>query len=203
MKVDFERLHWENYPSTDTPLNADNLNRLEEGVAGLYSDVAEIEEELGDGVGEYVTEWLDEHVTPGGSTIVVDDTLSVTGAAADAKKTGDEISDLDDRVATLEEGGSESGLTDDIKQALLQIAEKVAYIDEHGQAYYDDLYNALYEEYTVTNNLDAVTNSNPATTATGGSSYAATLSADSGYITTLSITMGGRDITESVWTPAT
>lgn len=46
MKVDFERLHWENYPSTDTPLNADNLNRLEEGVAGLYSDVAEIEEEL-------------------------------------------------------------------------------------------------------------------------------------------------------------
>lgn len=92
MKVDFERLHWENYPSTDTPINADNLNRLEEGVAGLYSDVAEIEEELGGGVAEYVTEWLDEHVTPGGSTIVVDDTLSITGAAADAKKTGDEIS---------------------------------------------------------------------------------------------------------------
>ena len=35
MKVDFERLHWENFPSTGTPLNADNLNRLEEGVAGL------------------------------------------------------------------------------------------------------------------------------------------------------------------------
>lgn len=151
MKVDFERLHWENYPSTDTPLNADNLNRLEEGVAGLYSDVAEIEEELGDGVGEYVTEWLDEHVTPGGSTIVVDDTLSVTGAAADAKKTGDEISDLkdgfddlDDRVTALEQGGTGGGLTDDIKQALLQIAEKVAYIDEDGQDYYDALENALY-----------------------------------------------------------
>lgn len=61
MKVDFERLHWENYPSTDTPINADNLNRLEEGVAGLYSDVSEIQEELGGGVGEYVTEWLTEH----------------------------------------------------------------------------------------------------------------------------------------------
>lgn len=101
MKVDFRRLTWENYPSTETPINADNLNRLEEGVAGLYSDVSEIQEELGGGVGEYVTEWLDEHVTPGGSTIVVDDTLSIQGAAADAKKTGDEISDLKDDLTTL------------------------------------------------------------------------------------------------------
>lgn len=96
-----------------------------------------------------------------------------------------------------------AGLTEEIKQALLQLAQMVAYIDEHGQDYYDDLYNALYEEYTVTNNLDTVTNSNPATTATGGSSYTATLTAESGYITTLSITMGGRDITSQVWTPAT
>lgn len=131
MKVDFERLHWENFPSTDTPLNADNLNRLEEGVAGLYSDVSEIQEELGDGVGEYVTEWLDEHVTPGGSTIVVDDTLSITGAAADAKKTGDEIR-------------QRSGLSEDVKQALLQLASKVAYIDDDGQEYYDALEEALY-----------------------------------------------------------
>lgn len=150
MKVDFERLQWENYPSTNTPLNADNLNRLEEGVAGLYSDVSEIQEELGGGVGEYVTDWLDEHVTPGGSTIVVDDTLTIQGAAADAKKTGDEISDLkdgfddlDDRVTALEQGTG-SGLTEDIKQALLQIAEKVAYIDEDGQDYYDALEDALY-----------------------------------------------------------
>lgn len=94
MKVNFERLHWENYPSLETPVNADNLNRLEEGVAGLYSDLAEIEEELGEGVGEYVTGWLDDHVTPTGSAVIVDDTLTIQGAAADAKKTGDEISDL-------------------------------------------------------------------------------------------------------------
>ena len=41
-------------------------------------------------------------------------------------------------------GGSSSGLTADIKQALLQIAQKVAYIDDDGQDYYDDLYDALY-----------------------------------------------------------
>ena len=56
----------------------------------------------------------------------------------------DGFDDLDDRVTALEQGGSGSGLTEDIKQALLQIAEKVAYIDDHGQDYYDALEDALY-----------------------------------------------------------
>lgn len=138
MKVDFRRLTWENYPSEETPINADNLNRLEEGVAGLYSDVAEMEEKIGDNVGEYVTDWLNEHVDPVGSAVVVDDALAIAGAAADAKKTGDEISSLKEEISQLD------GLSEDVKQALLQIAEKVAYIDEDGQDYYDTLYDALY-----------------------------------------------------------
>ena len=40
-----------------------------------------------------VEDWLDEHVDPD-TGYVIDDTLSTTGAAADAKKTGDEIADL-------------------------------------------------------------------------------------------------------------
>lgn len=40
--------------------------------------------------------------------------------------------------------GSGSGLTEDIKVALLACFEKVAWIDEDGQDYYDALYNALY-----------------------------------------------------------
>lgn len=35
-------------------------------------------------------------------------------------------------------------ISNDLKQALLQLASKVAYIDEDGQTYYDDLYDALY-----------------------------------------------------------
>lgn len=66
---------------------------------------------------------------------------SVGDAISDVKN---DFDDLDDRVTALEQGGSGSGLTDDIKQALLQIADKVAYIDEDGQDYYDDLYDALY-----------------------------------------------------------
>lgn len=66
----------------------------------------------------------------------------------------EEIGNLDDLnttdksslVGAINEiaGGSASGVTDELRQALLQIASKVAYIDEHGQDYYDDLYDALY-----------------------------------------------------------
>lgn len=40
--------------------------------------------------------------------------------------------------------GGGSGLTDEVKEALLQLAQKVAYIDANGQSYYDDLYDAFY-----------------------------------------------------------
>lgn len=45
---------------------------------------------------------------------------------------------------TYDVGGSGSGLTEDVKSALLQLAEKVAYIDDDGQDYYSDLEDALY-----------------------------------------------------------
>jgi hypothetical protein len=41
-----------------------------------------------------VTNWLDTNVDPVGSAVVVDKTLSIDGAAADAKTTGDGIADL-------------------------------------------------------------------------------------------------------------
>lgn len=46
--------------------------------------------------------------------------------------------------AAAAEAASYGGVTEAVKVALLQIAQKVAYIDEHGQDYYDDLYDALY-----------------------------------------------------------
>ena len=41
------------------------------------------------------------------------------------------------------------GVSDDLKAALLQLAQKVAYIDDQGQTYYDDLYDALYPDKTL------------------------------------------------------
>ena len=43
-----------------------------------------------------VTAWLGEHVNPVGSAVVVDDTLTISGAAADAKVTGDRIENIED-----------------------------------------------------------------------------------------------------------
>ena len=50
--------------------------------------------------------------------------------------------DVDDLKSALE--SCQYGLSESAKQALLQLAQKVAYIDEHGQDYYQDLYDALY-----------------------------------------------------------
>lgn len=52
-------------------------------------------------VGDTVTTWLTEHVDPVGSAVVVDNTLTIQGAAADAKKTGDEISGLKEDINDL------------------------------------------------------------------------------------------------------
>lgn len=53
---------------------------------------------------------------------------------------------LSDDVTNLRNSveSGEYGLSELVKQAILQIARKVAYIDDQGQTYYDALYDALY-----------------------------------------------------------
>lgn len=60
--------------------------------------------------------------------------------------------------------------------------------------------------YAVTNTLTGCTSSNAATTATEGEAYTATITADSGYTltgATVSVTMGGTDITASAYSGGT
>jgi len=99
------------------------------------------------------------------------------------------------------------GLTEEVKQASLQIAEKVAYIDEHGQDYYDELYTAFYDNmWNVTNTLSNAVNSNPATKTPKDGTYTAIISAATGYTlegATVSVTMGGANVTSSVYSNGT
>ena len=69
-------------------------------------------------IGTATKEWLSENLTPE-SAGVVDKTLSIEGAAADAKKTGDEIDALKSKILnltataqTLPEGASASASYD-------------------------------------------------------------------------------------------
>lgn len=68
-----------------------------------------------------------------------------TAAHWTAVTVGGELATVKDGLQDIEEEISHlDGLSEDVKQALLQIAEKMAYIDEDGQDYYDTLYDALY-----------------------------------------------------------
>ncbi|MGN0405342.1 MAG: Ig domain-containing protein [Bariatricus sp.] len=58
--------------------------------------------------------------------------------------------------------------------------------------------------YTITNNLTNVSTDNPVTTITENSGYTANLTADTGYtIDTVTITMGGIDVTSDVYVDGT
>lgn len=61
----------------------------------------------GEEVASATTAWLNEHIS-GGQTIAIDDSLSVAGAAADAKKTGDEIGDLKSALNDIVENTPET-----------------------------------------------------------------------------------------------
>lgn len=70
------------------------------------------------------------------------------------------LSDIDtakeEAIEEIRQSGG--GLTADVKNAILNCFQKVAWVDENGQTYYDSLYNALYppvEVRTLTAVLDA------------------------------------------------
>ena len=75
------------------------------------------------------------------TTPQVDATLTTTGAAADAKKVGDEITSVKQDLSKV--------FSNNAKAALLDCLKHVAWIDEHGQDCYDALEEALYSGLIV------------------------------------------------------
>lgn len=87
-------------------------------------------------VAEAVSDWADENITVE-TGVVIDTSLSVAGAAADAKKTGDEISELKSQV-------NRSGLSDDFKNALYELVSHInGWDDNNSQTYVANLYSAM------------------------------------------------------------
>ena len=75
--------------------------QIDQTVAEQIDDV--VEEQLpplvSAGISDEVSEWLTENVDPVGSAVIVDSSLTISGAAADAKVTGDEIGDLNNALS--------------------------------------------------------------------------------------------------------
>lgn len=74
-------------------------------------------------VAEAVSDWADEHITVE-TGVVIDTSLSVAGAAADAKKVGDEISDLKSQISLLSE------IPYSVKIAMDTLFSKMGVIDD-------------------------------------------------------------------------
>lgn len=109
-----------------------------------------------------------------------------------------------------EYASGQSGISDNARNLLKYILDRVAYIQTGMEVYVNALYQALKitgpapEQYTILNTLVNVTNSNGATSIAEGSAYSATLSIESGYTWgTVSVSMGGTDITSTAYNSST
>lgn len=110
----------------------------------------------------------------------------------------------DSIIAYIEANYAANGAPQEVREAIYTLLSKAAYT-ETGLA--DEL--AIVEAWTaatfsITNYLTYATNSNTATMASLNDSYTATISAVSGYIlNSVTVTMGGEDITATVYSSGT
>ena len=152
----------------------------------------------------YVDERVNELIVAAGD-VQIDASLSTSGAAADAKATGDAITNVNGRLDELGQGGV--GWTSEQKSAVLAIARAVAYKTENGDQLYSDLYDALYAvriRYTIANTLTHCTSNNNATSIMEGYNYSAVITPSSGYeLSSVQIMMGGVNITASAYKDGT
>ena len=130
-------------------------------------------------------------------TSIIDDTAGDgdTNKVWSADKSYDLLSEINNRM-----------LSDDVKSALMLLAEKVAYSDDQGPVVYSTMAGALYDAWPVINNLSHCTSSNSSHTVAKNGSYSATITAAEDYTltgATVMITMGGVDITSTAYSSGT
>ena len=115
----------------------------------------------------------------------------------------DDIDALDARVTALEQGGS--GLSQTEKNLILTLFSKAAYAENDAESAYDAL-EAMWASSTKTiaYNLSNVVSSNTQTSIESGQIYTTALAVRQGYtLNTVTVTMGGVDITSTAYSSGT
>lgn len=99
---------------------------------------------------------------------------------------------------------SESGAPQEVREAIYTLLSKAAYTETGLTDELATVQAWAAEHFTITNNLTNVTTNNNTGIVVSGSSYTATLAAVSGYtLVTVSVTMGGEDVTATVYSSGT
>lgn len=189
--------------TTGSPLVAHNAGEMED-TNKIYVYVGS---ETGYTYGNWYyhdgTEWVSGGVY-NSFALQTDKSLLMEDEAADSAAVGEAIANIAYDLHTLQEQLEDiDALSSEVKEALLACFQHVAWTDEHGRDYYDALYEALYDtKWQITQSLTHCTSSNAATEVLKGGSFSATISPAVGYVmegATVSITMGGTDVTATAY----
>ena len=221
----YNPINFNNGKAGGTPVSASNLRHVENGIVAAHNDIAALTAnvnslserygtplvahtaaEMTDNTKIYVYVGSETGYTTGNwyyydgdswesggaynsTAINTDKTLTQEDMAADAKKVGDELSDLKSAIGDFEELNPEIEGTN--------VVEAINYVYENGGG-------TPAVKYTITNNLHNVINPNGATNIREGKPYTTTLAlVEGGILDSVSVIMGGVDITETVWNLST
>ena len=108
-----ENVEWDNtHTLVDVlgSIDVDVTGTIQDQISQLFNDkvsASAMQDYVTNSMPTYITNWLNTNVNPVGSAVVVDSSLTVSGAAADAKVTGD-------RITAVETGldGAEDDIAD-------------------------------------------------------------------------------------------
>ena len=143
-----------------------------------------------------VSAWLSEHVDPD-TGYVIDDSLTIPGAAADAKATGEQIAELKSAIENMD-----TGLSQTEKNLMLTLFRAIPFTDDVHEAFnsLDSIWKGQTPtSFSITKSLTGCSIDNQTSTVSAGEAFIATITVNTGYdLESITVTMGGTDISASV-----
>lgn len=193
----YERINWENAPSQETPLDADNLNRMDEAIDTLVRELAyarSIVNILRSRITEIAS--LDEGSTTGDAELI-DGRVGYDGTVYNS--IGDAIRTQIGNITQTDQT-----VPFDIKNAIYTLLSKAAYTETGLTDELSIVETWIGVTFTVVNSLTNCVTNNMSSTIESRTRYSASILPDTGYtLNSVNVTMGGADITSTAYSRGT